>query len=96
MNTSASEGVDSMAKNATVTDYGSEPTTEPAPITYASSGITPEIVAVIEEAATAFLGTRIRILSIRCLSKSTQDSSYWADKGRDIIHTSHNQVQRRR
>ena len=77
-----------------VTDYGSDPTFEPASVATASTGITPEIVAVIEEAATAFLGRKIRILSIRIRSESAQDSGSWADRGRDIIHASHNLVQR--
>src|SRR5271157_4809097 len=89
-------GVDPVDDTATqpVTDYGSDPTSESASAATMSTGITPEIVAVIEAAATAFLGTRIRILSIRILSESAQDSSSWAVRGRDIIHASHNLVQR--
>src|SRR5271169_800758 len=85
-------GVDPVTQP--VTDYGSDPTSESASATTMSTGITPEIVAVIEAAATAFLGARTRILSIRILSESAQDSSSWAGRGRDIIHASHNLVQR--
>jgi hypothetical protein len=91
-------GLEPVADNVTqqVTDYGSEPMTQSDSIAPASTGITPEIIAVIEEAAYAFVGRRIRILSVKILSESAQDSSSWADKGRDIIHASHNLVQRGR
>lgn len=79
-----------------VMEYTTDHATESASDTKVSKGITPAIVAVIEEAATAFLGTRIRILSVKILSESAQDSSSWAEKGRDIIHASHNLVQRGR
>ena len=89
-------GVDRVADKATepVTDYGSEPIAEQDSVATLSAGITPEIIAVIEAAATAFLGMRIRILSVRILSESAQDFSTWAGRGRDIIHASHNLVQR--
>ena len=98
MNTLNPGGVNPVAGTVTepVTDYGSDPTTESASIANMSTGITPEIVAVIEAAATAFLGTRVRILSISILSESEQDFSSWAGRGRDIIHASHNLVQRGR
>jgi len=97
MNTLNPGGVDPVGKvTEPVTDYGSDPTTESASVATVSTGITPEIVAVIEAAATAFLGTRVRILSISILSESVQDSSSWAGRGRDIIHASHNLVQRGR
>ena len=88
--------VDSIADKGTqpVTDYGSDPVAEHGFAVTASAGITPEIVAVIEAAATAFVGAKIRILSVRILSESAQDSGSWADRGRDIIHASHNLVQR--
>lgn len=98
MNTVTPSDAEPVADKVTqpVADYGSDPTTEPADTTTVPTGITPEIVAVIEAAATAFVGRRIRILSVKILSGSTQDSSLWADQGRDIIHTSHNLVQRGR
>ena len=98
MNTVTPDGANTAANNATqlVTDYGSEPTTESVDTSTVSAGITPEVVAVIEAAATAFVGRKINILSVRILSGSTQDSSSWADQGRDIIHASHNLVQRGR
>lgn len=98
MNAATPGGVGLIAKNVPqpVTDYGSDPTTESADVATVFRGITPEVVAVIEAAATAFVGRKIRILSVRILSESVQDSSSWADKGRDIIHASHNLVQRGR
>ena len=72
------------------------PTIEPVSEANVPTGITPEIIAVIEAAATAFVGKKIRILSVKILSESEQDSNTWADKGRDIIHASHNMVQRGR
>lgn len=57
-------------------------------------GVTPEIVAVIEAAAAQFLGTPVRILSIRVLGEPDGDSNVWASQGRDIVQTSHNLVQR--
>ena len=91
-------GLEPVADNVTqpVTDYGSDSTTESVDVSTVPTGITPEIVAVIEAAATAFVGRKIRILSVRILSGSTQDFSSWAGQGRDIIHTSHNLVQRGR
>lgn len=96
MNAVPPGGADPVADAVThhVTDYGSDPTSEPASVGTAFTGITPEIVAVIEGAATGFLGTKIRILSIRIRSESAQDSGSWAERGRDIIHASHNLVQR--
>lgn len=98
MNTVTPNGFDPDARNVTqpVTDYGSEPVLETASNAPALAGITPEIIAAIEQAATAFVGRKIRILSVRVLTGSTQDSSSWAGKGRDIIHASHNLVQRGR
>ena len=92
------EGVERLADHVTqpVTDYGSDPMTESVDFSTESTGITPEIIAVIQQAATAYVGKRIRILSVKILSESPRDSSSWADKGRDIIHASHNLVERGR
>jgi len=60
------------------------------------TGITPEIIVVLRAAATAFVGKQIRIVSVKLVSASQQNSSSWAGQGRDIIHTSHNLVQRGR
>ena len=57
-------------------------------------GVTPQIVAVIEAAAEAFVGKKVRILSIRMIGDADGDSNAWAAQGRDIIQTSHNLVQR--
>ena len=60
----------------------------------ATPGVTPEIVAVIEEAAAAFMGRPVRIVSIRMIGEADCDSSAWASQGRDMIQASHNLVQR--
>ena len=57
-------------------------------------GVTPDIVAVIEAAAEAFMGRKVRILSIRMIGDADGDSNAWASQGRDMIQTSHNLVQR--
>jgi hypothetical protein len=96
MNNGVPSGVDPAANKVThsVTEYVSDHAADAASDAIVSPGITPQIVAVIEAAAAAFLGLRIRILSVRILSESPQDSSPWAEKGRDIIQASHNLVQR--
>jgi hypothetical protein len=96
MNTVTPGGVDPVPDQATqsVTEYSSDHMTESASDTGVSRGITPEIIAVIEAAATAFVGKTIRILSVKILLETAQDSTSWADKGRDIVHASHNTVQR--
>jgi hypothetical protein len=96
MNAVTPGAVDPVAHESTqpVSEYGTDHIIESVSDANVSTGITPEIVAVIEAAATAFVGKKIRILSVRILSESEQDSSTWADKGRDIIHASHNLVQR--
>lgn len=59
-------------------------------------GITPEILAVLESAANSFLGKKVRIVSVRLASEPPARPSAWATQGRDIIHESHNLVQRGR
>jgi len=58
------------------------------------SGITPEVMAVIEEAAAAFLGRRVRILSVKLKAHAEVQSNSWAEQGRNVQQTSHNLVQR--
>jgi hypothetical protein len=58
------------------------------------AAITAEIVAVIEVAVTAFAGRELRIISVRVGSEAQAVSSSWTDQGRDMIHASHNLVQR--
>jgi hypothetical protein len=61
-----------------------------------AGAITPEIAAVIEAAVTAFAGRKLRIISVKVASGPHAVSSSWADQGRDMIHGSHNLVQRGR
>lgn len=60
----------------------------------AARGVTPEILAVIESAASSFLGRNVRILSVTIAKELAVRPSTWATQGRDIIHGSRNQVQR--
>ena len=60
----------------------------------AADGITPAVVSVIAAAAAAFVGRKVRILSVRLLDEANGDSSAWASQGRDMIQSSHNVVQR--
>ncbi len=98
MSTFVRGSVDPAAVAEALTAWASHSASESASLETVSTGITPEIVAVIEAAATAFVGTSIRILSVRILSEleseSEQDSGSWAGRGRDIVHASHNLVQR--
>jgi len=61
----------------------------------AGPGITPDVMAVIEEAAAAYLGRKARILSVKLKAHAEAESSSWADQGRSVQQTSHNLVQRR-
>ncbi len=79
-----------------LTAWASETAPESGSAATVPTGITPEIVAVIEAAATAFLGTSIRIVSVRMSPEPAQDAGSWAERGRDIVHGSHNLVQRGR
>ena len=58
------------------------------------TGITAEIMAVIEKAAAAYLGRPVRIVSVRLHASSEAERSGWAGQGRDVLQTSHNLVQR--
>ena len=64
------------------------------PLHDANSGITAEIMAVIEEAAAAYLGRKVRIISIKLHSHNDDGRSTWTDEGRAQLQTSHNLVQR--
>jgi hypothetical protein len=54
-----------------------------------SSEVTPRIHTVIAAAATAFLGKKVRILSVRML-QAPHGVDPWARQGRVMIQTSHN------
>lgn len=60
----------------------------------AEGSITPEIMAVIEEAAAAYLGHKVRIVSVRLHPHANDEHSSWADQGRNALQGSHNLVQR--
>jgi hypothetical protein len=64
------------------------------PRTDSAEGITSEIMAVIEEAAAAFLGRKVRIISVKLQAHSGGGRSTWTDEGRAVLQTSHNLVQR--
>lgn len=60
------------------------------------AGLTPEILGVIEAAATLFLGRKVMVLSVKPASELEARTSTWANQGRDMAHGSHNLVQRGR
>lgn len=62
--------------------------------TTAPVGITSELMAVLESAATAFLGRKVFIVSVNLHSQTNRDSKRWTSQGRDILQASHNVVQR--
>jgi hypothetical protein len=64
------------------------------PLHEPEGGITAEIMAVIEEAAAAYLGRPVRILSVRVHRDVESQPKTWADQGRNVLQTSHNLVQR--
>lgn len=67
------------------------------PDSTATAEITPQVVAVIQEAVAAYFGRRVRILSVKVGSEPAHASkASWIDRGREIIHGSHNLVQRGR
>jgi len=59
-----------------------------------SGGITPEIMAVIEEAVAAYLGRKADILSVKLSQEPEAHSSSWMVEGRSVLHESHNTIQR--
>ena len=63
------------------------------PLPEREGGITTEIMAVIEEAAAAYLGRPVRILSVS-VHAHEDGRSIWAEQGRNVLQTSHNLVQR--
>ena len=73
-----------------VTGFKSDPNTT------APAGITPELMDVLEAAASAFLGRKVFIVSVNMRSKTDRESGSWTSQGRDILQASHNIVQRGR
>jgi hypothetical protein len=52
--------------------------------------IAPEILAVIAAAATAMLGTNLRISSVELMRASSDSVSRWTRQGRANVQASHN------
>ena len=59
-----------------------------------AAGITSELLAVIELAASVFVGKQVSILSIQPVHSHNVDTSVWLSQGRDMQQASHNLVQR--
>jgi hypothetical protein len=57
--------------------------------------ISGEILAAIVAAATAFLGTQLRIVSVKVARSSRGPVSRWSRQGRASVHASHNPRSRR-
>jgi hypothetical protein len=62
----------------------SEPLPAPPPV---KSEVSPETVAIIAAAVTAFLGKKVKIRNARRIDSGTTP---WAQQGRAIIQASHN------
>ena len=69
---------------------------QPFPAETTPDEVTPEILKVIQTAATMFLGKKVRIISVKARPTMDANSSAWANQGRDMIQASHNLVQRGR
>ena len=59
-----------------------------------TAGITPDILAVIEAAVSAYLGRKARIISVRLGQKPQASGNSWATEGRSRLNESHNIIQR--
>ena len=70
-------------------DQENTPAAEAAP-----DEVTPEILKVIQTAATMYLGKKVRIVSVKARPTADANSSAWASQGRNIVQSSHNLVQR--
>jgi hypothetical protein len=58
--------------------------------------VTPEIMAVIETAASAFTGKKVRVISVKVVSEPPARAGSWVGHGLNLVHGSHNEVQRGR
>jgi len=58
------------------------------------NGITAEVMAVIEAAAAAYLGRKVRIVSVKLHTHDTDEASSWTEQGRAALQSAHNLVQR--
>ena len=64
------------------------------PIHDADSGITAEVMAVIEAAAAAYLGRKVRIVSVKLHTHDADEASSWTEQGRAALQAAHNIAQR--
>jgi len=69
---------------------------QPSPAEITPDEVTPEILKVIQTAATMFLGKKVRVISVKARPTVDANSSAWANQGRNMIQASHNLVQRGR
>jgi len=56
--------------------------------------VTPEVLAVIAAAVTAFLGKKVRIRSAKVLQTPYEIINPWAQQGRVVVQASHNLIPR--
>jgi hypothetical protein len=62
---------------------------------HSEAEITPEIVTVIEVAASAYVGRKVHVVSVRVADDDAQPPhSSWTSHGLSLVHGSHNLVQR--
>ncbi len=57
---------------------------------YEDEEVTPEVMAVLAAAATAFLGKKVRVLSAKLLESPHRVVNAWSQQGRVFVQASHN------
>lgn len=67
---------------------------KPGATSVVEGGITPEVLAVIAAAVTAFLGKKVRIRSAKVLQTPYEIINPWAQQGRVVVQASHNLLPR--
>lgn len=66
-----------------------------SPVSDGFTGITAEIMTVIETAVAAYAGKTARIISVKLVGESPERvANSWTDQGLALVHGSHNTVQR--
>ena len=75
---------------ASVPEPEAAPEFEEQAVRLGDSEISPETMAVLAAAVTAFLGKKVRILSARLLESPNEVVNAWSQQGRVFVQASHN------
>jgi hypothetical protein len=67
-----------------------EPEAVEEPVRQPDGELSPETMAVLAAAVTAFLGKKVRILSARLLESPNEGVNAWSQQGRVFVQASHN------